>query len=367
MKYKDKLLISLFGIMLFLPIISSIFGIGQNLILEENRELAILPKVGFYKTFPIQFTNYFADHFGLRNWLIVADRMMRYQIFNVSPNKAITIGKDNWLFYTPDVNYIDTVNAQPFSVGDLQQIKTNLETVRNEFASRGIKFYFMAAPNKQSIYPEYLPNYMKAVRPESRLDQLSNYLENDKSFIFINPKNELQVAKSNTPVYLKYDTHWNEMGAFVAYQKLFQRIVRDFPGLKSKNINDFVISQKVAVSKDLAIQMGVEGNFSENTPVFSREGNKAKIVFEDCPKLFTGCPLTIREATDTKQLKLVMYRDSFGAAIIPFISEHFRRSYFYWGTIPLPTSIIDSEKPNIVIWELTERELWRLKDKLFYF
>jgi hypothetical protein len=367
MKDKNLLPIILFVIFLFFPLVALLLGLNSGIVMDENRQLAAKPKIGLYKEFPMLFTNYFNDHFGLRKWLITSDRMMRYKLFNVSPNKAITIGKENWLFYTPDVNYIDSVNAQPFSQGDLSQIKNNLLNIQNNFKEKGIKFYFLAAPNKQSVYPEFLPDYMIKVGSKSRLDQLTEYFAGSNDVAFISPKNELLQMKSKNAVYLKYDTHWNEMGAFVAYQKLFQRISQDNESIQAKKISDFVKSTKEAPNNDLAVQMGVEGNFKEKEPGLANKNEKAKIVFEDCPKIYTGCPLTIRETSDSTLPKLVMFRDSFAASLIPFISEHFKRSYYFWGSIPYSMTIVEKEKPEIVVMEITERELWRLKDKLFEF
>lgn len=366
MKQKWGLII-LFWLIILGPVIALGLGVGQILVLNENRNLASKPKMGFYKNFPNQFTNYFNDNFPLRSLFIVADRWLRYRVFGVSPNQAITIGKENWLFYTPDIQYIDTVNAQAFSQEDLKEIKNNLEGISENFKKLGIKFYFMVAPNKQSIYPEYLPSYMKKVREDSRLDQLSEFLKGDEKIVFINPKEELLAAKNNGAVYLKYDTHWNEMGAFVAYQKLINRISQDFKNITPKILSDFSINEEVAPNNDLAIQMGVEGNFKEITPIFTDKSAEAKIVLEDCPKIFISCPLMVREKSDYKLPKLLMYRDSFGVGLIPFISENFRRSYYLWKGTPYSTEIIKTEKPEIVIWELTERELWRLKDKVFEF
>lgn len=367
MKKNNLILIIIFGLILVLPVISVYFGVGKNFVLEENRDLAYKPQVGIYEKFPKLFTNYFNDHFGLRKILIVSDRWLRFKLFGVSPNKAITIGKNNWLFYTPDVNYIDSVNAQEFNRGELEQIKNNLEKVQKEFKDRNIKFYFLAAPNKQSIYPEFLPNYMKKVRAESRLDQLSEFLKDNKEIAFVNPKNELIAAKSSGPLYLKYDTHWNDLGAFIAYQKLFQRIGEDFKNVKAKELKDFEIIKREAPNNDLAQQMGVAGKYREEEIILVNKENKAKIVKEECPKTYTLCPLRVLEVADARLPKMVMFRDSFGVGLIPLVAENFQRSYFYWGSIPYSKSIFEKEKPNLVIMELTERELWRLKDKLFEF
>jgi hypothetical protein len=367
MKKRNILLIIIFGTILLTPLTLGYFKIGENLVLDENRELAFKPKFGIYEKFPKYFSDYFNDHFGLRKQLIVANRWLRFKLFGVSPNKAISIGKENWLFYTPDVNYIDSVNAQGFSDSELEQIRNNLIGIQKEFEKRGIKFYFLVAPNKQSIYPEFLPSYMKKVRPDSRLDQLSRFLEKEEKINFINPKKELIEAKKEKNVYLKYDTHWNYFGAFTVYQKLFQRINGDFKEIKAKDLKDFETKTRTAPNNDLAQQMGVSGKYKEEELVFENKKPQTKIVLEDCPKIFTLCPIRVFEVDNSKLPKMLMFRDSFGTGLIPFMAEHFQRSYFYWGSIPFSTSIIEKENAKIIIFELTERELWRLKDKLFEF
>jgi len=365
MKIKDKLLIGVFLIILVVPMTLMLIAKDKAKNTSENRSLAKLPKFGLYKNFPKLFSEYVSDSFGLRDNLISTNRWLRYKLFGVSPNKAIIIGKENWLYYAPDSNYIDMVNAAPFSETDLIGIKNNLENIQKKFLSMGITFYFLAAPNKQTIYPEYLPNYVTKVWPDSRLDQLTKYLSDFKQIKFINPAEELIAAKHNKSVYLKYDTHWNDYGAFVAYTKLFDNINKDFPLLNPVNNTNVSFLEKTATNRDLAKQMGVSGLFEEMSYFVDFKNSNAKKIFEDCPDKYIGCPLVINEASAAAAYKLVMFRDSFAANLIPLISENFRKSYFYWGAIPYPMSIINKEKPNIVVMELTERELWRLKDKIF--
>ena len=153
MNLKNKLLIGIFLIILILPGIFLFLGKSKNSTNSENRKLATLPKIALYKDFPKFFSEFVSDNFGLREALIKSNRWLRYKLFNVSPNKAIIIGKNNWLYYAPDSNYIDTVNALAFSETDLEGIKNNLDKTQKKFASMGIHFYFMVAPNKQTIYP----------------------------------------------------------------------------------------------------------------------------------------------------------------------------------------------------------------------
>jgi hypothetical protein len=57
--------------------------------------------------------------------------------------------------------------------------------------------------------------------------------------------------------------------------------------------------------------------------------------------------------------RLLVYQDSFGLELIPFLSEHFSSSLFIW-TSKIETAFIDMQNPDIVVIECTERELTRL-------
>ena len=54
-----------------------------------------------------------------------------------------------------------------------------------------------------------------------------------------------------------------------------------------------------------------------------------------------------------------MVRDSFTIALIPFLSDHFSRAV-YQSDFNVDQMLIAEEKPDVVIFELTERYLYRL-------
>jgi hypothetical protein len=59
--------------------------------------------------------------------------------------------------------------------------------------------------------------------------------------------------------------------------------------------------------------------------------------------------------------KLVMFRDSFGVALLPYLSESFSDSLYVWYTpFGVNLSVIEKERPQIVILELVERNLQEL-------
>jgi len=54
--------------------------------------------------------------------------------------------------------------------------------------------------------------------------------------------------------------------------------------------------------------------------------------------------------------RVVIFRDSFGMALSPFLSEHFGRAVYLWLQ-DIEPSVIEREKPDLVIQEYTERLL----------
>ena len=50
---------------------------------------------------------------------------------------------------------------------------------------RGISYYLIIAPNKQSIYPEFLPDYFHRGNITTQLDQLTELFAQDTSFHFL--------------------------------------------------------------------------------------------------------------------------------------------------------------------------------------
>ena len=72
------------------------------------------------------------------------------------------------------IEHFEGVNQ--FAAQDLEDWKALLEHRRDWLALRGIKYIFIVAPDKDSIYPEYLPDWMTKVRSHTKLDQFFDYM-----------------------------------------------------------------------------------------------------------------------------------------------------------------------------------------------
>ena len=178
--YDRVLIAAMFITALWLPLIGNLFGIAPSLPQTENRRLRRAPDLTeiFLSRFPDEFNGYYNDNFGFRNLLIRWNSILRYEGLNVSTRPEVIVGKDHWLFYNADVDrgngitMRDYQGLEHFTQDQLRRIRTKLEAHRDTLARYGILYLVAVAPNKCSIYDEYMPSAINRIGPTTRQDQL---------------------------------------------------------------------------------------------------------------------------------------------------------------------------------------------------
>jgi hypothetical protein len=318
--------------------------------------LALLP---MYKAPSLM--NLESDFWG-HKWLLdlfASTRLhMGDHVFNVSIKT-----NENWFVYTGESSLEDYQNTQPFSQSELADIQRKLDRLDNLLKSKGVKLIVVVPPNKNTIYPEYMPLPIPVIGDQSRLDQLVNYEQQHGEFKILDLRQAFMKARSDVQIYYPCDTHWNPYGAFVAYQEIFKALEKDFPKLKVHTLTEFryVPSTEPCDITDLE-NLNLPGGHFNLAPVFDRQ-----VTEQDWQKgvipgsFYVKFPFDkiITTNADSSLPRLVMYRDSFGVTLIPFLADHFSRGVYLWA-FPEDESYYDSEKPNVVILEYTERYLFFL-------
>ena len=242
---------------------------------------------------------------------------------------------------------------------------------RQALDSRGIHYLAFVAPNTITIYPENLPNeIIQKARGRTRLDAVMETMPDE----IMDLRPSLLQRKRFEPVYIISNTHWNNAGAFAAYEAVTARLVTWFPAIRPVRRADlstrpvlrngeveFMIGQKMAGEPKPTIYLEASKLFdarcADTGEVVlapgSSEWRNWVWVDSDCP--------SVRFIQDRQTLpKAVVFHDSFMIAMNPFLSQNFRevryiRSRFNW-------SVVEQEKPDVVIDEVTERYLAQLFD-----
>lgn len=357
---EEAALIALFITALCLPVLGMLLRLDRSPAVQENRTPAPFPALSLNRhvlaSFPEKFKLYFEDHFGFRNTLIYGQAFARVKWLGVSSSDKVIVGKNGWLFLGGEPNIKSYQGTRPFSEDELARWQRILETRRNWLAERGIPYLFTIAPDKHTIYPEYMPGNIVRLREQSRLDQLIAYLRQHSDVVILDLRPALYEAKNRQRIYYKTDTHWNDYGAFVAYRSIIREVGKSFPEVQPLPESELEISSQRARVKDLAAMLGLADAFTEDS-LQVRPPRGLTIPIQGDVYNPTSTP-GISERKGYKLPRLVMFRDSFASILLQFLAPHFSRAAYVW-TRGFDARLVEAERPEIVIQEMVERDLMR--------
>jgi len=305
---------ALFAATLFLPMVGA--GLKWDpIISSENRALAKFPGMpkNFQqvKMFSDLFMGFYRDHFGFRNTLIRGLALGRFHGgLGMDLSTNIIIGKDGFLFFPSSVHdgFLAERNLDPFSPSELDEWQHLLEKRNKFFTEHGYPFVVIIPPDKQSIYPELMPEQFSRLGPKTRLDQLIDRLRETHSPVrLIDLRPVLLEAKKYRRIYFKTDTHWNDYGAFAAYPVILDAIQSVLPGRKlvPQPMSDF-LPRTIRKSGDLAKYMDLYYEYDEDWPELVRRDPFPRISAPDTPYA-----TVVTHGPDPKAPSLFMYHDSF--------------------------------------------------------
>lgn len=354
------LLIIVFFIVLTLPFFQSNYTIINPGVSLEKRILAEKPNFKFSKEFVKKYESYFNDNFGFRNHLINWGGIFRTKLFRSSLHpETVKFGLKDWLFYNKISNNIfkSYTRTNLLTPDTLNIITAKWEKYNRQIDSFGGKYILTSWPNKHTIYPELVPFSMRAQIKDtiSLVDQIAQHLKStNPSVNFIDVRSGLFNGKEEYQLYQKFDTHWNDYGAFLAYQSFFNEAY-DILKIHPKNIQDFNIKWQEINTGDLVQMLGIknDGYFVEQEPKFRLKENANQI--EYLP--ITGFPkktIITRNKFCGNNLKVLLYRDSYTSKLVQFISLHFYEVTYIWGN---ERGYIDKLKPDLVIEGFVERDI----------
>ena len=145
----SKVYIALFLLLCLLPSLGIlVFGESGA---AANEILSPRPRWGWEVL--SQTADYLADHFALRQPMVALWSRLNAALGH-STDEQVLLGREGWLYYTPSLpDYL----GEHLEDEDLEQIARNLARLQQQCEESGRQFLFTIAPNKNSLYPEYMP------------------------------------------------------------------------------------------------------------------------------------------------------------------------------------------------------------------
>lgn len=368
---REALAVALFMALLWLPMMRmAVSGqpaaaSAENRTLADKPELFRRPGLGAVFKFRREFEKYFNDNFGFRNELVRLNGAAHIRLAGVSPTQRVIVGKDGWLFYddpNDGVSLKDFRGEANFTKEELRRIGDKFANINDRLNAGSIGFMVVIAPNKHTVYPEKLPLHVSRRKGKvTRADQVREALV-AAGIDVIDLRDKLLSSKErfSYPLYLLTDTHWNSLGAFLGYEEIMSRLARRFPVVVPPTLDSFTVKSHVNAGKgDLAGFINVNGLLRDTVislkPQTAWRAKSLKVDYES----MTGRKSVGSEVDDTRLPKLVMFRDSFSDALVPYLSENFSRSVYIWKS-EIDFSVIEREQPDVVIYEVVERYLGTL-------
>ena len=271
--------------------------------------------------------------------------------------EKVVRGKDGWLFLHNDTNRTMDQLAGIVRLTPLQLRRWRLLLeLRTAWLERfGIPYFVVIVPNAASVYPEKMPDGFEAVE-DRPIHQLLAHLDETSSFArVLMPLDELIAAKRERLTYIPTDTHWNEYGAFVAYDRLADELELHGIELRRLRLPDLNVREQVRPG-DLGVKVEPQAE-SPQILVQPREP-AARMVTDN--RVYNNGRNVVYECPPAPG-RLFVHGDSFAYAMLHLLAESFARvSFFHRPTLDFDAVL--QERPSAVVSVIAERFIVRVPE-----
>ncbi|MBE6813641.1 MAG: hypothetical protein E7523_12290 [Ruminococcaceae bacterium] len=309
----------------------------------EKRELAKFPSViedgKFNFDILEELGDYFNDHFAFRQQMVAADALLLDK-FGTSSVDSVIRGTDGWLYYTTSV--YDYSGYNTISDRYAYNVAHTIAQTQKYVEANGGKFAYVVAPNKNSLYPEHMPYYLPVVDDENNMDVIRKHLNNlNVAFVDLFPVFEAE----EEVLYLHRDSHWNNKGALLAYNTIL-----DYLNIEHDDYSSAPYTKAETEYGDLGNMLygvAAEPEWNYYYDIEQHYTHKMPMQSVEDPLIMTGNP--------DGEGNLLMFRDSFTNAMLPFFANEFSNAVFTRGQPYAVESYMQTSKPDVVMIEVGER------------
>ena len=332
--------------MVLKPFFGGAKAIGNE---AENEFPKLMDENGVNRSFSTEADAWFTKQNPLRVPLINAENTLRLSLLHGSSNGVIQ-GERGWLFSEETLDDYFGVTLSPRA---LYSLAKTVRLTQDAAEREGSRFVFTVVPNKNTLYPQYMPaRYIKGER--SNLSLLRPYL--DKLGVHWLDM-EQALAGQEKELYLRDDTHWNNLGALYGYNAVMDALEREhesYNGASYTYRRDWTGDlTKMAFPDSGRVCGQYYFDYQIDSVSFRqpRGGDKAALLEELMGDSEKRDGL-IRTDNPSGQSSLYMLRDSFGRAMLPyFISQYQSATISRYYPFAVQAGYDD------MVWEIVERNL----------
>jgi alginate O-acetyltransferase complex protein AlgJ len=310
------------------------------------------------------FEEYFVANLGHKRRMIQLNNWIGYRVLGDLQSDTVLVGKRDWLFLKQNFGWESMRSEQPLSRKDAATWRRVLQRAERQLSERDIPFLFVVVPSKETIYPEFLPKSAPRARSTSRFDEVLAVMK-ESGVQYLELRTPLIAGRQRAQLYDSIDSHWNGHGAHIGAELILQKAAELLKRPHSFAELDAHLSPRPSWG-DMPVILSLDDVIT--VPSVELVPNRPRARRVEPPE-------SVREPTRKQQTKMVyevddetlpkalILRDSFAEGFMPIFSEKFRRTVWLW-THDLDLRLVERERPDIVIVEMTERFLSDAPPKL---
>lgn len=339
----EKIHILLFLILILIPSVGMLFY--KTDMSAEKRTAAPFPQVKKEGKINSKFFDeldlYYKDHFAFRQEMITLDELLSTKLLQTSQNEDVIYGTDGWLFYGETMD--EFLSRNVLSDRQIHNAARSLKLMQDYAKENGANFVVAVAPIKAELYARFMPGNYLPSGEDNNFDKLKaamdkegvNYVDLHKAF-----------AEDERIMYHKHDTHWNNEGAAFA-QKMIQTNLNN----EYTDYDNIGKTEKKDFKGDLMKMLYPKGKELDYNVYYDKEFD---FTYDDGFKNTED--FKIGAVNESKDKSLVMYRDSYGNSLVPFMANEYGKSYFT-KIVPFNMEDIKEHEATDVVLEITQRHI----------
>lgn len=339
-----RIFCGIFFALLWIPLLGMFFYRDREV--DRKEALSPLPRIRTAEGavnihFLPELGDHFADHFAFRWEIIEADALLKEKFFGMSGEDAVIQGKDGFYFYTDSV---ESYLGQPsMDERELRGTARVLALIQEYVEDRGGSFVFTVAPNKNTLYPQYMPYYYKKIQENGDLERLEEQLEKS-GVVYADLKEAF--SQQDEVLYHRLDSHWDNKGAALA-----MGVILDSLGQEHTDYSGMPYAVRRDFDGDLYGMVHPLGKKKDENVYYEKE-----LAFSYGEGFKSTEDTRIHTTNPAKGHKAVVFRDSFGNSLTPFLAEEYKEGYFD-RSVPYPVDALEEQGADTLIFEIVERHL----------
>lgn len=298
---------------------------------------ALIGENGINDAFGDEFEDWFSKNFAFRGKVVDLFADFKKDVF-ATGNDQVVVGKDGFLFFADTVPCF--TGTDPMTDEEISSAAASLDAIRNR-CGKDCDFLFVCAPDKNTVYPELMPPRYLQSGENGDLDRLLSALD-ELGVPYLDLRPTLIQAKQNALIYHKKDTHWNGVGAKAAFEAVCEKLGIAVPEFAGPTFTD-------DFEGDLDSLLYPGSVRTDSDAAYNFDG---KFVYTTAVSTPMDLQITARGGGEKD---LVIFRDSFANALIPFFASA-AKSVRFERANPYRVEFITDDTDAVIV-EIAERNL----------